>query len=126
MSKAWCAGAAILILAHVAWHAAVQAGGYSGVLVSLLWLSPFVAGLVTSCFAPRRKIILGMSTAILSAVLVVAFNAAYQLLGHSVDFPGLSGGLILFSTTFVYAGAISAAGSVVGYLLTRKRKGKAG
>lgn len=122
--KAWFAGAGILVFAYVTWFAFLQVGTYSELFVFLLWSSPFIAALVSSYLGPSKKIILGASMAVTSAILAVIFNTAYQLLGNAVDFPNFQGGLILFATTLIHSGIVAGLGSVVGYFLARQRESK--
>lgn len=120
MLRAWSAGAGIIILVYTAWFIALQAAQYSEALVVLLWLSPLAAALVTSYLAPRKKILLGISMVLPATILAVALNSVYQWLGNAVDFPGVQGGLILFTTTFVYGGILCGLGSIGGVVLAKK------
>ncbi len=118
--KAWLIGTGIITIAYAAWFIILQASQYSEVLIILLWLSPLVAALVSTYLAPRRKVLLGMSMVISTAVLAVTFNLVYQWLGNAVDFPGMQGGLILFTTTLVYSCILCGLGSMGGLLLSKK------
>lgn len=118
--RAWSVGAGIITLVYAAWFIALQASQYSEALVFLLWLSPLVAALVSAYFAPRRKVLLGMSMVLPTTILAVALNAIYQWLGNAVDFPGIRGGLILFTTTLVYSGILCGLGSMAGLVLAKK------
>jgi len=126
MFKAWSSGFGIIVVAYATWFVLLQVGTYSELFVLLLWSSPFIAAFVSSYLGPSKKIWLGISMAVPTAVLAVVFNSVHQLLGNAVDFPGFKGGLILFTTTLIYAGIISGIGGAVGYFLTRRRAGKVG
>ncbi len=118
--RAWSVGAGIITLVYAAWFISLQASQYSEALAFLLWLSPLVAALVSAYFAPRRKVLLGMSMVLPTTILAVALNAIYQWLGNAVDFPGIRGGLILFTTTLVYSGILCGLGSMAGLVLAKK------
>lgn len=120
MFKAWSAGCGIIFVAYAIWFALLQVGTYSELFILLLWASPFIGAFVSSYLGPSKKIWLGISMAVPTALLAVVFNSVYQLLGNAVDFPGFRGGLILFTTTLIYAGIISGVGGAAGYFLTRK------
>ncbi len=121
MLKAGALGILVLVLAQGLWFGSLLGGAYSEFLVVLLWVSPFIAALVTAYLAPGRKIIMGMFMAVIAAVFVVLLNAAFQAAGTAVDFPGAKGGLILFVVTLVYSAVGAFLGSVTGRWLTRKR-----
>ncbi|MGD2136900.1 MAG: hypothetical protein PVF08_01500 [Gammaproteobacteria bacterium] len=124
MFKAWSAGAGIIILMYTAWSIALQASQYSKVLVILLWASPLAAAIVTSYLAPYKKILLGVSMVLPTTIMTVTLNYVYQWLGNAVDFPGVRGGLILFTTTLVYSGIICLLGSMGGMVLARISHGR--
>jgi hypothetical protein len=118
--KAWSAGAGIVILVYTLWFLALLAGQYSEALVFLLWLSPLIAALVTGYLAPCKRFLLGMSMVLPTTILAVALNFIYQWLGNTVDFPGVRGGLILFTTTLLYSSILCVLGSVGGVVLAKK------
>jgi hypothetical protein len=121
MWKAWCLGILVLVLAQGLWFGSVLTGFYSEFLVLLLWVSPFIAALVTAYSAPSRKMTMGVSMAVVAAVLVVAVNAAFQAAGTAVDFPGTKGGMTLFAITLLYSAVGAVLGSITGQWLTKKR-----
>lgn len=121
MLRAWTLGILVLIVAQGLWFGSVLADVYADLLVLLLWISPFVAALVTAYLSPQRKMAMGVSMALVAAVLVVALNAAFQVVGTAVDFPGAKGGLTLFAITLLYSAVGAVLGSVTGQWLTRKR-----
>jgi hypothetical protein len=61
-----------------------------------------------------------------TAILAVIINLFFQLLGSRVDFPGLHGGLILLSVSFIYSIILCALGSGIGLLLIKTRKNTRG
>jgi hypothetical protein len=121
MLKAWSLGILILVLAQGLWFGSVLVGTYSEFLILLLWVSPFIAALVAAYLSPNRKMAMGLSMAVVAAVLVVVFNAAFQGAGTAVDFPGAKGGLTLFSITLLYSAVGAALGGATGQWLTRRR-----
>jgi hypothetical protein len=122
--RAWFAGAGVVILVYAAWFIALQASHYSEPLAFLLWLAPLAAAFVSAYFAPRKKVLLGMSMILPTAIMAVAVNFVFQSLGSAVDFPGAGGGLILFTTTLLYSGILCTLGSVAGIVLAKKLLGK--
>ena len=133
MARAWVTGFAILVVAYGAWLAltitslgggpfSTLASKLSDPLAWVLWLSPGFAGLAVAYLSPSWKLFLGISMAVVAAGLAVAFNFVYQLLGYATDFRGPRGARILFTVTLMYSSTCSTAGTVVGYLLARKRR----
>jgi hypothetical protein len=122
MLKAGSLGIVVLVLAQGLWFGSLLGGAYTELLVLLLWISPFIAALVTAYLSPGRKMVMGMSMAVIAAVLVVVLNAAFQAAGNAVDFPGAKGGLTLFVMTLMYSAVGAFLGSVTGQWLTRKRR----
>ena len=122
--KAWIAGAGIVVILYVTWFVVLQASQYSEVLVFLLWLSPLAAAFVSAYLAPRKKILLGMLMVLPTTISAVTLNFVYQWLGNAVDFPGLRGALILFTTTLVYSGILCVLGSAGGIVLAKKFRGR--
>ena len=122
--RIWFLGAGIIALVYALWFIALQVELYSEALVFLLWLSPLVAAFVTAYFAPGRKVLMGMSMVLPTTILAVVLNFVYQWLGIAVDFSGLQGGVILFTTTLVYSGILCGIGSTVGLVLAKRLQGK--
>jgi hypothetical protein len=64
---------------------------------------------------------LAISLAIPAAVLILVVNFIYQIFGEGVDFPGLRGGLILFTVTLIYNSVLCVLGGSAGYYLSRRK-----
>lgn len=124
MFRAWLAGVAVLFATYATWFTFVQASRFSETMMLLLWLSPLIAGFISSYFGPSKKILLGASMAVPTAILAVLLNLVDQLLDKAVDLPGLQGGLIIFFITLIYAGILAGIGGFIGYFLARKLDGK--
>lgn len=122
MIRAWVIGFMILLAVVMMVVIATLIEVYPRALLLLLQISPFVAAFVSAYLAPRKKIILGTSMAIPAAILSVAVTFAYQLFGKDVDFPGLRGGLILFTVTITYSCILCLLGSIAGNFLSKKRQ----
>ena len=118
--RAWLAGVMVLVVANGAWFVSLQAHKFSSSLIWLLWISPLIAAFVSAYLSPRKKILLGISLAIPAAVLAVALNVTYELLGNAVDFPGVRGGTILFVITLGYSAMLCALGGGAGYYLAKR------
>ena len=119
MVKAWVVGICVLVAALLVWAVLLELETYSQSMAIILWLSPGAAAFVTAYLAPSHRFLLGTSMGISAALLQVAFNAAWQLQGHAVDFPGVAGAGILFTLTLAYATVLASLGALVGYYLTR-------
>ena len=119
MLRAWTFGVGLLLVTDVVWLIFLQSEVFSGPLLLLMQVSPFIAAFVSSYFAPHKKVLLGMSMAIPTTILVTVLNYIYQLFGKAVDFPGLRGGLILLTITLAYSVVLCALGGGAGYFLTR-------
>lgn len=124
MFRAWLAGVAVLFATYAIWFTFVQVSRFSETMMLLLWLSPLIAGFISSYFGPSKKILLGASMAVPTAILAVLLNLVDQLLDKAVDLPGLQGGLIIFFITLIYAGILAGIGGFIGYFLARKLDGK--
>ena len=122
MIRAWVIGFMILLAVDMMVVIATLIEVYPRALLRLLQVSPFVAAFASAYLAPRKKIILGTSMAIPGTILIVVMTFAYQLFGKDVDFPGLRGGLILFTISIAYGGILCALGGGAGYFLTRKSR----
>lgn len=119
MLRAWVTGLSALGAAYVTWFLLLQLAVFSQAAAVALWAAPLVAGFATSYMGPSRKILLGASMALPSALLSVLLNWVAQRAGGAVDFPGPGGGLILFTLVLVGATVLASLGAVAGYLLTR-------
>lgn len=119
MAKAWTVGLSVLIAAVAIWAVLLELEIFSQSMAVILWLSPGVAAFAAAHLAPSRKFLLGASMGIPAAILVVAFNAVWQLRGHAVDFPVVGGAAIIFMLTLAYATVVASVGASVGYFLSR-------
>jgi hypothetical protein len=119
MIRAWSIGFMILFSVDMMVVVATLINVYPQALMLLLRISPFVASFIAACLSPRKKIILGMSLAIPTAILGLLVNIAYQLFGKAVDFAGFTGGLILLAVSLVYGFILCSVGGVAGYCLAK-------
>ncbi len=124
MFGAWSAGVGVLVAAYATWFTFMQMSKFSESMMLLLWLSPLIAAFVSSYFGPSKKVLLGASMAVPTAILAVLLNLVDQFYDKAVDLPGLQGGLIIFFITLIYAGILSGIGGFMGYFLARKPDGK--
>lgn len=123
--SAWITGFIVLLFANGVWFISLQTQTYSKALVLLLWIFPLLAAFITAYLSPRKKVLLGMSMALASAVIGVGFNLIYELLGHQVDFPGVRGGALLFLITLVYGVLLCSVGSYAGDYFSNGRTRRA-
>ena len=124
MFKAGFLGILILFVVDMAWLIAFKIEVMPNILLLLVQGSPLVAGFASSFFAPRNKIVLGISMAIPAAVFAVAITLLFQAFGKAVDFSGVKGSVTLFSITLVYAGVMGAIGGAAGSFLSKLRSQK--
>jgi hypothetical protein len=120
--RAWLAGATLLVAALFTWVLLLGLEVYSQPVVKVVWFAPGIAAFLAAYLGPTHKLLLGVSMAIPSALLVTIANFSFQALGKTVDFPGLGGGLMLFALVLCGSALLAAVGAAVGYILTRNRK----
>lgn len=113
-------GGIILLVNHGMWFIALQIKKSSEILMLLFWGLPAIAAFLTAYLAPDRKIILGISMALWSAILSGILNIVYESLGNAVDFSGVSGMLIVIFYSLVSNGIFCTLGATLGYFLSRK------
>jgi hypothetical protein len=118
--KVWALGGVIELIGYGAWFIALQANKFSEVLLLLLYGSPIIAAFLVGYLAPRWKIILGASMALLAAGLGGALNFVYEVLGNSVDFPRFHGSLIIAGVIFIANSVPCTLGSALGYFLAER------
>lgn len=121
MLKAWLLGACTLLAIYLIWFLLLKFEIFFQAAVAILWAAPAIAAMVSAYASPSKKILLGVSLAIPSALLAVTLNTATQLSGSAVDFQGNKGGLILFVLTLITASVLATAGSLAGYFLSKNR-----
>ena len=119
MIRAWGIGFMILFIVDLMVVTATLINYYPRALMLLLRISPFAASFVAAYLSPRKKVILGMSLAIPTAILSLFVTVVYQLLDKAVDFAGFTGGLILLAVSLVYGFILCSVGGVAGYCLSR-------
>jgi hypothetical protein len=88
----------------------------AAVFAPLLWAAIPVAALVVAVLARSRQFTTGLLVSVPAAVLFVLSNAAIQLLGQSVEFPGFRGALFVFGLSLPAAMLLSAIGAGVARL----------
>jgi hypothetical protein len=120
--RAFAWGFGILVVMHGLWLVSLEAERFPLALAYASFISPMIAGFVSSALAMRRKVLVGASMCLPATALTVLLNLVYQGLGRQVDFPGFKGGLLVAEITLVSSAALSTAGGVAGHLLTRRAK----
>jgi hypothetical protein len=132
MKKAWGLGAAILLIAHAQWFALLffqaRADWFMPLITPGLLLMMNIAGiaaLVTARRAPRRRFLLAMTMAPLTAVLSVLSNLGFERFGQLVDFSGVRGAVGLFGVTLAYGIFVSAIGGAIGVWWAGRRVAEA-
>ena len=120
--RAWLIGTGVLAAAFVGWMLLLKAEVFSTSMAFVLWLSPGIAGFVTSLLAPTHKFLLGASMAIPAALMAVALNSVFQLSGGAVDLPGIEGSLVLFTLVLLGSAVVSGLGAAIGRFLAHGRQ----
>lgn len=102
----------LLACAHALWlahaHAIAERGGGLGML---LWVAVPLIAFLTAVFSRQRQFLTGMLVAVPAAALFVISNAAYELLGHAVEFSGALGALFVFAMSLPVCGLLAAVGA---------------
>ena len=113
--RAALAGTGVLILGQVLFFGLSQHEPLRLILLS----TPALAAFVAAYFAPRWKILVGLSMAVVGAAIGELMARAYEYLGGHVDHIG--GMLATLLVLLAYNGVLSSVGSVAGAFLSRKR-----
>jgi hypothetical protein len=119
LPRIWAVGALIIFIAQVAWFLSLGTESFSQVFFILLWGSSGIAAFLVSFLSPRRKLLLGLSLIVPAAILIAILNHLYQLTGHTSDFSGLRGAVLLFVVALAWNAATCGVGAVAGYMLSR-------
>jgi hypothetical protein len=120
LPKLWAVGALIIFIAQVAWFLSLGTESFSQVFFILLWGSSGIAAFLVSFLSPRRKLLLGFSLLMPAATLIAILNYLYQLTGHTSDFPGLRGAVLLFVIALGWNAVTCGIGTLAGYILSRR------
>lgn len=121
IKKAWLYGAG-LILFIVIGDIALRTSGFGGSewLLYVVWGLFMAAVFISTYFAPRHKIIVGMSHTLTVSVLFAFFNWAQSRLGMSVDLEGAKGFGVAFSLIYVTSFIPALIASIAGLLFSKK------
>ena len=116
--KAVLAGIGVLVLAQVLYVGVLVKVGYHEILRSMLLGAPAIAACMAAYLSPSRKMLIGLSMAWCGAVIGLLSAMGYECFGLHVD--RIGGLLATFVILLAYYVALSAAGSVVGIVLSRR------
>jgi hypothetical protein len=112
MRRALLVASALLLCVHAAWvadaHFATEGRSAFGLL---LWAAVPLAAFLVALFVRRRQFLAGVLVALPASALFAMGNAAYEHLGHPVDFPGVLGALFVFGMSLPVCGLLAAAGA---------------
>lgn len=121
MTKSWAWGAATVFAVHVLWFALILTQAHAdwvmGGIIVMLFVTMNIAGLgafITSYRAPRRRFVLGLTMAPLTALLSTGLNLLLEVTGTHVNFAGGRGSLGLFAVSLAYGIFVSAVGGAIG------------
>ena len=118
MLKAGMIGISVLILGHVLYFLVlVGVRNHELLRVGLLFF-PGIAAFATAYFAPRRKILMGISMAIYGAAIAIVSSSIYEFLGFHIDHIG--GLFTTFTIILGYYVVFCAVGGLAGYFLARR------
>ena len=114
MAEAWAMGLTVLVGAIVLWATCLEARNYSQLALGVLLASPLIASALAAYVAPHRKALIGVLMAVPFVLMLVLFNAMYQLIGRPVDFSGVAGAITLAVASLAWALPMSALGAAIG------------
>jgi hypothetical protein len=80
-------------------------------------VSPFIASLITSYFAPKKQLVLGITMVIPAITLGIFLKFTYWFLDIPIDYFGFKGEFIVASLYFAIYIPICFVGSLLGYFL---------
>lgn len=103
----------LLVCVHGLWlaHAHASAERGSGGFGLLLWAVVPIAAFVAAVLARQRQFLVGTLVSVPAAVLFVLSNAAFELLGHAVEFSGALGALFVLGMSLPVCAVLAAAGA---------------
>lgn len=112
--KAWGQGALLMTIAYGVWRGLLALRMSVEILMVLYWASPVIAAFVTAYRAPRRKILLGISLAVVQATLASIDNIILILTTkYGTDFPGFTGTLVVFALSLFFTSLLCGAGAAL-------------
>lgn len=85
----------------------------------VLWALPLLAAYVAARYSPKRKLLAGLSLAILFPAIGAMAHYVNGVLGGTVDLVGLSGALVTFKVYLAIGGALMVTGTLLGLLLSK-------
>jgi hypothetical protein len=85
----------------------------------VLWTLPLVASYIAARYSPERKLLAGLSLAILFPALGAIAHYVNGVLGGTVDMVGLSGALVTFKVYLAIGGVLMLAGTLLGLLFSK-------
>jgi hypothetical protein len=102
----------LLACVHALWLAhAHTVAERSNTLGLLLWAAVPLAAFLAAALARQRQFIVGTLVALPAAAFFVVSNAAFEVLGHTVEFSGLLGAVFVFGMSLPVCGLLAAAGA---------------
>lgn len=119
--KAWLYGAGLILFIVIA-DLALRRSGFGGSewLLYVVWGLFMAAVFVSTCFAPRHKMIVGMSHTLTISALFAFLNWVQSLLGTPVDLGGTKGFAVVFSLIYVTSFIPALIASIAGLLFSKK------
>ena len=116
--RAMLLGIVVLVLAQVLYVGVLQKIPHHEIARSVLLFFPAFAALVSTYYAPSKKIFVGLSMTGYGVLIAMLASSIYRALGFNVDQIGSISETILILTGFY--GAMSAFGTLIGVVLSRR------
>jgi hypothetical protein len=117
-AKAALLGIAALMLGDVIWAFVLMSEGYPAALAWISHACPIASGFLAAYFSPDKKIGFGLLMAVAAAVLSVASNLIFRLLGLPTDLPGLQGTIVVFVAGLASGIVFCGIGAISGWWLS--------
>jgi hypothetical protein len=114
--RAWGIGFGILFAVDIIWFISMQFKMFTMVFYYVGQIVPIVAAGISAHFAPRKKVLIGMSMAIPATIIMISLAVISQAFGNDIDFEGLNinDRMIITLITFIYSIIICTLGTVGG------------
>jgi hypothetical protein len=118
MKKGILRGIAIMFIMNIVWTVSLLLSK-TGILI-LLWLSPFIASIVTSYSSSKMKFISGLIMSIIFGVFMVFDGIIFEAVGNRVE--GYLYGLNALWAFFILSLPVCIVGSLIGIFLIKIKK----
>ena len=113
-------GVAVMFAAYLIWVLfGLGLGNETGIVLWVFRAAPFIAAFVGTLLNRKYVFVIALTICALAIALSVVLNTTVQLLGGSVDFPGLRGALLLGGISAAYGMALSIFGGGLAWVTVK-------